>query len=50
MDKLCSLHEDARYAGLLDAVVVQRFVVPDVPAYDSLPLAAAGETQYPEIR
>ena len=50
VDKLCSLHEDARYAGLLDAVVVQRFVVPDVPAYDSLPLAAAGETQYPEIR
>lgn len=47
---LCGLHADPRYAPLLDAVLVSRFVVPEVEAYDALPPAAAGDAHYPEIR
>lgn len=49
-DKLCGLHDDPRYAPWLDAVLVSRFAVPDVRAYDTLPPAAAGAGHYPEIR
>jgi ABC-type phosphate/phosphonate transport system substrate-binding protein len=34
--KLVSLHEDAAYRPLMAAVLVERFVVPDVKAYDAL--------------
>jgi len=50
VDKLCGLHADARYAALLDAVLVLRFAVPDMDAYDTLPIAARSEPHYPEIR
>lgn len=46
-DKLVALAEDARYRALLDDVRVERFVVPDVSAYDVLLEPVAG---YPALR
>lgn len=49
IEQLTSLHADESYAPLLDAVLVERFVQPDAPAYDGLAQAAATSGRYPEI-
>lgn len=51
-EKLLGLHADPSYAPLLDAVVLERFVAADVPAYRALEAMAqqAAERGYAEIR
>ncbi len=49
-EKLCALHADDSYVALLEPVLVQKFVRPDVSAYNSLAIAAAQDHGYPEIR
>lgn len=49
IERLCGLHRDAAFAPLLEAVQLQQFVRPDVPAYAHLALAAADAAGYPEI-
>lgn len=50
VERLGSLHHESVYVPLLDAVLVERFVRPDPPAYAPLAQGAANGNGYPEIR
>ncbi|MCA3192004.1 PhnD/SsuA/transferrin family substrate-binding protein [Cupriavidus sp.] len=50
IERLCGLHADGSYGALLDAVLVERFVRPEVGGYGGLVAGASGAERELEIR